>query len=285
MTAEEEDEGKKEGAYRRGELKGLPIPTAPPPSLNRKHRRFHLSNRTETSRKPIGFPESLSPIATRLTDSAFFCRSNRQPLMTSVMANKTTPLCAGAVNVPYGHVIGNEKWKGSQIAQGLQGKVKLILEDGLGVVDFHLSNRSCVLYISEADLAFSLQGIVIVEKTPISDQYFPTVQKFVVLELGMTLLPVANQGEAAQLIIQLLCEQSKDRASNLFLMKKCPKLLEASVFQTVQQIPGVGKTKALLLLEHFGNLHQLCNASVPELELVVGHSLAQQIHAFFTQTK
>ncbi|CAM2101048.1 unnamed protein product [Caretta caretta] len=104
------------------------------------------------------------------------------------------------------------------IAQGLQGKIKLILEDGLGLVDFHLSNGSCILYISEADLvagngfkrrlvrfrnASSLHGIVIVEKTQISDQYFPAVQKFIVLELGMTLLPVANQGEASQLIIQL----------------------------------------------------------------------------------
>ncbi|XP_053127068.1 Fanconi anemia core complex-associated protein 24 [Hemicordylus capensis] len=216
------------------------------------------------------------------------------------MANKTTPVRAGAVNVPYGHVIGNEKWKGSQIAQGIQGKVKLILEDGLGVVDFHLSNRSCVLYISEADLvagndfkrrlvrfrnASSLQGIVVVEKTQISDQYFPAVQKFVVLELGMTLLPVANQGEAAPLIIQLVHEQMKDRASNPFLNKKSPQLLEPFVLQTVQQIPGVGKIKALLLLERFGNLHQLCNASIQELEQVVGRTLAQQIHTFFTQAK
>ncbi|XP_048371124.1 Fanconi anemia core complex-associated protein 24 isoform X1 [Sphaerodactylus townsendi] len=216
-----------------------------------------------------------------------------------VMENATTPVRAGAVNVPFGHVIGNEKWKGSQIVQGIQGKVKLILEDGLGVVDFHLSNRTCVLYISEADLvagngfkrrlvrfrnASSLQGIVIVEKTPISDQYFPAVQKFVVLELGMALLPVANQGEAAQLIIQLVQEQAKDRASNPFLHKKGPQLLEASVFQTVQQIPGVGKTKALLLLEQFGNIHQLCNASLQELEQVVGCAAAQQIHTFFRQS-
>ncbi|KAJ6666011.1 hypothetical protein lerEdw1_000915 [Lerista edwardsae] len=217
-----------------------------------------------------------------------------------MMANESTPVRAGAVNVPYGHVIGNEKWKGSQIVQEIQGKVKLILEDGLGLVDFHLSNRSCVLYISEADLvagtdfkrrlvrfrnASSLQGIVIVEKTRISDQYFPAVQKFVVLELGMALLPVADQGEAAQLIIQLVRKQAKDQASNPFLHKKAPQLLEPFVFQTVQQIPGVGKAKALLLLERFGSLHQLCNASVQELELVVGHTLAQQIHTFFTQTK
>ncbi|NWW48301.1 FAP24 protein, partial [Pedionomus torquatus] len=208
------------------------------------------------------------------------------------------PVIAGSVVVPYGHVIGNGKWRGSEIAQRLQGKIRLIFEDGLGLVDFHLSNRTCILYISEADLvagdefkrrlvrfrnASSLGGIVIVEKTQISDQYFLAVQKLVVLELGMVLLPVANQGEASQLITQLVSfvrEQSKDLNSNPFLRKPCSQLAEPSLFRTVQQIPGVGKTKALLLLQRFGSIHRLCNASVKELELVVGQTLAQQIYNF-----
>ncbi|NXS77072.1 FAP24 protein, partial [Pandion haliaetus] len=209
------------------------------------------------------------------------------------------PVTAGSIVVPYGHVIGNEKWRGSEIAQRLQGKIRLIFEDGLGLVDFHLSNRTCILYISEADLvagdefkrrlvrfrnASSLGGIVIVEKTQISDQYFLAVQKLVVLELGMVLLPVANQGEASQLITQLVSfyvrEQSKDHNRNPFLRKQCSQLAEPSVFQTVQQIPGVGKTKALLLLQQFGSIHRLCNTSLKELELVVGPTLAQQIYTF-----
>ncbi|KFQ40608.1 Fanconi anemia-associated protein of 24 kDa, partial [Mesitornis unicolor] len=206
---------------------------------------------------------------------------------------------AGSIVVPYGHVIGNEKWRGSEIAQRLQGKIRLVFEDGLGLVDFHLSNKTCILYISEADLvagdefkrrlvrfrnASSLGGIVIVERTQISDQYFLAVQKLVVLELGMVLLPVANQGEASQLITQLVSfcvrEQSKDHNSNPFLRKRCSQLAEPSVFRTVQQIPGVGKTKALLLLKQFGSIHRLCNASVQELELVVGQTVAQQIYTF-----
>lgn len=39
------------------------------------------------------------------------------------MPNDTTPVRAGAVNVPLGHVIGSEKWKGSQIAQEMHGKL------------------------------------------------------------------------------------------------------------------------------------------------------------------
>ncbi|XP_030313842.1 Fanconi anemia core complex-associated protein 24 [Calypte anna] len=205
------------------------------------------------------------------------------------------PVTAGSIAVPYGHVIGNEKWRGSEIAQSLQGKIKLIFEDGLGLVDFHISSRTCILYISEADLvagdefkrrlvrfrnASSLGAIVIVEKTQISDQYFLAVQKLVVLELGMVLLPVANKGEASQLIAQLVREQSKDPSRNPFLRQKCSQLAEPAVFRTVQQIPGVGKTKALLLLQQFGSIHRLCNASVNELEQVVGQTVAQQIHTF-----
>ncbi|NXY33980.1 FAP24 protein, partial [Pomatorhinus ruficollis] len=215
------------------------------------------------------------------------------------------PVTAGSIVVPYGHVIGNEKWRGSEVAQRLQGKVRLIFEDGLGLVDFHLSNRTCILLISEADLvagdefkrrlvrfrnASSLRGIVIVEKTQISDQYYSGVQKLVVLELGMVLLPVANQGEASQLIIQLVSfcyiktwdvrEQSRDRGANPFLRRQRAPPAEPAVLRAVQRIPAVGKTKALLLLQHFGSIHRLCNASVSELEQVVGQTVAQQIYTF-----
>ncbi|XP_025915285.1 Fanconi anemia core complex-associated protein 24 isoform X3 [Apteryx mantelli] len=178
-----------------------------------------------------------------------------------------SPVTAGSIVVPYGHVVGNEKWRGSEISQRLQD---LVAGDEF--------KRRLVRFRN----ASSLGGIVIVERTQISDQYFLAVQKLVVLELGMVLLPVANQGEASQLIIQLVREQSKDRSSNPFLHKQCSQLAEASVFRTVQQIPGVGKTKALLLLQQFGSIHRLCNASVKELEPVVGQTVAQQIYTFFT---
>lgn len=42
------------------------------------------------------------------------------------------PVTAGSIVVPYGHVIGNEKWRGSEIAQRLQGKHKLEEEKQFG---------------------------------------------------------------------------------------------------------------------------------------------------------
>ncbi|XP_046538204.1 Fanconi anemia core complex-associated protein 24 [Equus quagga] len=205
----------------------------------------------------------------------------------------------GPVHVPFGHIVANEKWRGSQLAQEMQGKIKLVFEADLTPVDFYLSSRSCILYVTEADLvagngyrkrlvrvrnSSNLQGIVVVEKTQMSEQYFPAVQKFTVLDLGMVLLPVASQTEASCLLVQLVQEQAKEPSKNPFLRKKRPLISELSLLRTVQQIPGVGKTKAVLLLQKFPSIQQLSNASVPDLEPVVGPAVAQHVHGFFTQS-
>uniref|UniRef100_A0A8C2XSZ8 Fanconi anemia core complex-associated protein 24 n=2 Tax=Capra hircus TaxID=9925 RepID=A0A8C2XSZ8_CAPHI len=206
----------------------------------------------------------------------------------------------GPMHVPFGHIVANEKWRGSQLAQGMQGKIKLVFEDGLTPVDFYLSSKSCILYITEAELVAGngyrkrlvrvrnsnkLQGIVVVEKTQMSEQYFPAVQKFTVLDLGMVLLPVASQMEASCLIIQLVQEQTREPSKNPFLRKKRAQVSEPALLRSVQQIPGVGKVKAPLLLQRFPSIQQLSNASLRELEAVVGPAAAQRIHAFFTQPR
>ncbi|XP_008137998.2 Fanconi anemia core complex-associated protein 24 isoform X1 [Eptesicus fuscus] len=214
--------------------------------------------------------------------------------------DRNPPDGTGPVHVPLGHVVANEKWRGSQLAQGMQGKIKLVFEDGLAPVDFYLSVRSCILYVTEADLvagnsyrkrlvrvrnSSNLQGIVLVEKTPTSEQYFPAIQKFTVLDLGMALLPVASQMEASCIIIQLVQEQTQEPRKNPFLRKKPAQLSEPFLLRTVQQIPGVGKVKASLLLQEFPSIQQLSHAPVQGLEQVVGQAAAQQIHAFFTQPR
>ncbi|XP_060693891.1 Fanconi anemia core complex-associated protein 24-like isoform X2 [Hemiscyllium ocellatum] len=215
--------------------------------------------------------------------------------MSSSMSS--TPVRAGANSVPSGHVIVNEKWRGSELVQGFQGRITVIFEDGLGLVDFHISKRLCVLYVSEADLvagsaykrklvrfrnASTLNGIVVVEKSPLSEQYFPAVQRFVVLELGMTVLPVANQTEASHLIAQLIHEESKEQGRNPFQRRAHSHLCDARILASIQQIPGVGKVKAMSLLQHFPSIQQLSVASTQELEAVVGQALAQQITWFFS---
>lgn len=72
----------------------------------------------------------------------------------------------------------------------------ILLQNGLLVGFFSLKSSN-------------LQGIVVVEKTQMSEQYFPAMQKFTVLDLGMVLLPVASQTEASCLLVQLVSTHSR----------------------------------------------------------------------------
>ncbi|XP_072241378.1 Fanconi anemia core complex-associated protein 24 isoform X1 [Leuresthes tenuis] len=195
---------------------------------------------------------------------------------------------------PYGHVICNEKWRNSSLIQSLKGgDVKILFESELGVADFHLPNKSSILYVSECDViagnsykrklvryrnaGSSFQQLVLVERTRLSEQYFSAVQKFVVFDLGLSLLPVGGQTEALQLITQIVHGEGRE---NPFRGRSACRLLDPLVLTLVQQIPGVGKVKALTLLQNFTIL-QLCNAAPAELEPMVGQASAQQIHSFF----
>ncbi|XP_044049272.1 Fanconi anemia core complex-associated protein 24 isoform X1 [Siniperca chuatsi] len=196
---------------------------------------------------------------------------------------------------PYGHVIASEKWRNSSLIQSLKGGgVKILFESELGVADFHLPNKISILYVSECDIiagnsykrklvryrntSSSFQELVLVENTRLSAQYFSAVQKFVVFDLGLTLLPVSGQTEASQLITQIVHGEGRE---NPFKRRSSSRLLDPLVLALVQQVPGVGRVKALVLLQHFSSIQQLCNAVPAELEPIVGQAAAQQIHSFF----
>lgn len=68
---------------------------------------------------------------------------------------------------------------------------------------------------------------------------------------------------------------------NPFRRKSTARLLDPVVLNLIQQIPGVGKVKAMALLQHFPSIHKISNVSVKELEPVVGQATAQHIWAFF----
>ncbi|XP_068117700.1 Fanconi anemia core complex-associated protein 24 isoform X2 [Hyperolius riggenbachi] len=132
--------------------------------------------------------------------------------------------------------------------------------------------------------ASTLKGIVIAERTRMTEQFIPPVQNFVVLELGMAFLPVANHTEAAQLISHMVHNRSREGGNNPFLAKKNCRLLDSFVVRTLQTIHGVGRVKALQLLQRFPSIQVLANASLKELEAVVGRAAASNVHAFFTKT-
>ena len=49
-----------------------------------------------------------------------------------------------------------------------------------------------------------IQEVVLAEKTPLSSQYFLSLQKFVVIERDLVLLPVANSDEVGKIVAQMV---------------------------------------------------------------------------------
>lgn len=52
--------------------------------------------------------------------------------------------------------------------------------------------------------ANSVRGIVLVEKTSTSGQYFADLQHFCNLEMGLSVIPISGQAEAASLLSQIV---------------------------------------------------------------------------------
>lgn len=88
----------------------------------------------------------------------------------------------------------------------------------MGVVDFNPSSDVGVVYLSEADLVggytykgkllkfakASFRKVIIAEKTSLSSQYFYELQKFIVIERGLVLLPIASPVEAGRILAQMV---------------------------------------------------------------------------------
>ncbi|XP_077983503.1 Fanconi anemia core complex-associated protein 24-like [Glandiceps talaboti] len=197
--------------------------------------------------------------------------------------------------VPPGHLVSAEKWRGTDLTKALKGKVNVTFEDDLGVVDFHSSSDTAIIYVSENDMvagtnyrrklvklrkANSMKGIVLVEKTPVSQQYFSALQKFVVLELGMVLLFVTSQAEAGSLLVQMV-KGENSATPNPFKVKRRAPPLDKTVLSTMQLVPKLGGVKVRALLDKFGSIRSIVQATEEELAEVIGKSNAKHVKAFF----
>ncbi|KAJ8317851.1 hypothetical protein KUTeg_002942 [Tegillarca granosa] len=177
------------------------------------------------------------------------------------------------------------------------GGTQILYEDNLGMIDFYPSDHLGVVYISEADLvtgtgyrkklaklrkANTVPIQVIAERTTTSCQYYFSLQKFCMMELGFILVPVPSQVEAGSLLAQMVSSEGRQE-SNPFSKKRNPPSYDQALLNTVQCIPKLGDIKAKLLLEKFSSLNGIHKASKDELAAVVGKASAQHIKNFLGQ--
>ncbi|KAK7067532.1 hypothetical protein SK128_026324 [Halocaridina rubra] len=199
-------------------------------------------------------------------------------------------------SVPEGCIYVSVAWNKTQLGNNLAKLSNVVFLDGLGVVDFHPSNNVAVIFISEAELLSEnayrtrvvkfrqantdMRRVVIVQITSLTSNLYGPLQKFVVLELGLSLMSVSTTDEAAQLLAQMVTCEAKIN-SNPFRMKTKPKSPDAALLAATTMIPSLGKKRALQLLKQFGSLKSLSNASQESIAEIVGHSSASVVYNFF----
>ncbi|XP_067052851.1 Fanconi anemia core complex-associated protein 24-like [Acropora muricata] len=126
----------------------------------------------------------------------------------------------------------------------------------------------------------SFRKVVLAEKTPPSSQYFLSLQKFVVIERDLVLLPVANSDEVGKILAQMVFLERKPQ-NNPYRIKMKPTPIDKALLTTLQAVPGLGQKKALSLLTQYGSIEQISKASTAFLSTVVGKANAQQVKDFF----
>ncbi|XP_053647566.1 Fanconi anemia core complex-associated protein 24 isoform X2 [Cherax quadricarinatus] len=201
--------------------------------------------------------------------------------------------------VPPGHILMSKCWRGTQLAGHLSKLIPIHYSDGLGIVDFCPSQDAALIFISEADIISGssykervikfrkvngfLRGIVMAQNTLTSDEFYK-LQRFVCVEIGLAILPVQTIEEAAQLLANLVMCEAKFN-SNPFRMKpKTASSPDADLLKTTAMIPGLGDKRVRKILQHFGSLKELANATQETLEEVVGAATASSVYNFFHQS-
>lgn len=210
-------------------------------------------------------------------------------------ASSSTPV--RKVVVPVGHVISADKWRGTELLDSLQKLVRVVYSDTTGIIDFQPATDMGVVYVTESEIitgtsyrrklvklrkANCMRGVVVVEKTPLTEQHFLGVQKFAVLELGLHCVPVTSTKEAVQLLAAMVNAEMKPHA-NPFKGELRQPPLDLCLLAAVQDIPQLGEIKAKALLERFGSLKNICNASHDDLTSVLGSRLlADNVKGFLS---
>ncbi|XP_076811310.1 Fanconi anemia core complex-associated protein 24-like [Clavelina lepadiformis] len=209
-----------------------------------------------------------------------------------------TPIRRGLV-VPPGNLVAHPKWKGSDLMQSVTGNsnTQVVFVGDIGVSDFHPSCYSSVIYITENDIisntdykrriaklrnAFGFtEKHVLVDKTTLTEDKYISIQEIVVFDCDMNIFPVEGTQQAAEYLTQMVVQAMKTPGRNIYTFK-CHELpcKDTDILAVVESFPRIGKTKAKMLLETFGSIEGIADASISALSKLIGRSGAQTLHAF-----
>ena len=198
------------------------------------------------------------------------------------------------VVVPTGHIVANLKWQNTEIISHINKKVKVIFMSDIKNIDFFPSTTVAAIYIPESDLVIDnsvykqriysfyrshapQNKIVLVEINNLTSHLFIGIQKLVVLDYKLKLICFSNLEEVASALQQFvsISMMKSNIFSNVIVHNRC--FVDSNVLNLVNGFKGVGKSKALLLLQKYKTVKNILDAPLLELEKIVSSQSAKFI--------
>lgn len=148
--------------------------------------------------------------------------------------------------------------------------------------DFLLYGDKPVIYIPESDLVTVISPekftkarrdtIIVAIRNTITAEQYSQLQDALVINNDQKLLPLGDPNEIPELLHQLSFTDNTPKKS----------LTENySQMNILLSIPGLGKLRAVKLLNTFGTIDRIASSSVSELSSAVGLNVAAEIYNYF----
>ncbi|KAL1285446.1 Fanconi anemia core complex-associated protein [Trichinella pseudospiralis] len=115
-------------------------------------------------------------------------------------------------------------------------------------------------------------GFVIIKRSDGDAENFQLIQKLCSVDMDIKVFPISHAEDVVNLIVEL-CIHGDEKFTAYH--QNIPS--QSEIIKAVTRLPKVGKVKALALMERFGSIARLSNASVAEIAEIIGHSSAKKL--------
>ncbi|KRX43574.1 Cell division control protein 45 -like protein [Trichinella murrelli] len=115
-------------------------------------------------------------------------------------------------------------------------------------------------------------GFVIIKRLDGDAENFQLIQKLCSVDMDIKVFPINHAEDVVNLIVEL-CIHGDEKFTAYH--QNIPS--QSEIIKAVRLLPKVGKVKALALMERFGSIARLSNASVEEIAEIIGHSSAKEL--------
>jgi Fanconi anemia group M protein len=151
----------------------------------------------------------------------------------------------------------------------------------LSIQDGRLFTQVAKIKADYGRAVFVVEGDIYSTRSKMTPEAIRGALSYLVALEGSSVMPSSGPAETAALLATMARHLQQGLGYEVPLRRNKPKDVRAQAQFLVEGLPGIGPSSAKSLLNHFGNIGQLCAADVAALREVpgIGEKTAKQIRA------